>query len=62
VVEPIHPGSNSIFDMSVAYLYLIILSVVVVTSPSIIRYFLTDFINLKIKRTQFFRDTHKSRV
>jgi hypothetical protein len=28
VVEPIHPGSNFRFDVSVAYLWLIILSVI----------------------------------
>jgi hypothetical protein len=49
VVESTHPSLNSRFDMGVAYLRLIILSVVgdvFVNNKTIL---VTDFVNLKIK-------------
>jgi hypothetical protein len=61
VVEPTHLDFNPRFDVSVVYLRLIILSVIV-DIPSTVRHSLIDFINLKIKSTQSFRDAHMCRI
>jgi hypothetical protein len=56
-----HSGSNARFNM-VLYLRLIILSVrddIPVDSEMIL---MTDFVNLKIKLSQFFRCTHKNKM
>jgi hypothetical protein len=60
VVELIHPGSNPIFDM-VFSLRLIILSAggdIPVDSET---FFVTDFMNIKIKPTQSFGGAHRDR-
>jgi hypothetical protein len=59
VVELIYPVSNSRFNM-VLHLRLIILSVggdVPVDSDTLL---VTEFVNLKIKSIQSFKDTHKN--
>jgi hypothetical protein len=61
VVEPTHPGSNPIFDMGVAYLWLIILSVVGDVS-STARHSLIDFVNLKIKLARSFGGAYRGRI
>jgi hypothetical protein len=58
VMELIHLVLNPRFNMSVIYLQLIIL-LVVDNIPSIVRRFLTGFLNLKIKPVQSFRDAHR---
>jgi hypothetical protein len=61
VVELTHPSSNPRFDINVAFT-LIILSVegnIPVDSETL---FVTDFMNLKIKSTQSFECTHRSKV
>jgi hypothetical protein len=62
VVESTHPGSNPRFDMGVAYLWLIILSVVDNFSVNSETLLVTDFINLKIKPAQTFECAHRSMV
>jgi hypothetical protein len=62
VVESTHPGSNPRFDMGVAYLWLIILSVVDNFSVNSETLLVTDFINLKIKPAQTFEGAHRSMV
>jgi hypothetical protein len=61
VVEPIRPGLNPRFGVSVVYLCLIILLVVGGVTVTA-RRSLTDFVNLKIKPTQSFECAHRGRV
>jgi hypothetical protein len=58
VMELIHLVLNPRFNVSVIYLRLIIL-LVVDNVPSIVRRFLTGFLNLKIKSVQSFIDAHR---
>jgi hypothetical protein len=63
VVKPTYPDSNPRFDVCIIYLRLIIFSVVddvpVDTSSSTARRLLIDFMNLKIKSIQSFKDVHR---
>jgi hypothetical protein len=61
VVEPTHTGSNLRFDICVAYLWLIILSMVD-DVPSTMKRSLTDFVNLQIKLVQSFGCAYSDRV
>jgi hypothetical protein len=61
VVELTHPGSNPIFDM-VFSLRLIILLAGGDISVDSETFFVTDFMNLKIKPTQSFGGAHRDRV
>jgi hypothetical protein len=66
VVKSNYSGSNPRFDMCITYLRLIILSVVddvpVDTSSSTARRLLIDFMNIKIKSIQSFRDVYRGRM
>jgi hypothetical protein len=61
VAELIHSGSNSKFDMSVTFMtnYFLVGDDVPVDSETLL---VTDFVNLKIKPTQSFRDAHRDRL
>jgi hypothetical protein len=61
VMELTHPVSNHIFDMSVAFTanYFLVGDDVTVDSDALL---VTDFVNLKIKSTQFFECAHMSRI
>jgi hypothetical protein len=61
VMELIHLVLNPRFNVCVIYLRLIIL-LVVDNVPSIVRRFLTGFLNLKIKSVQSFIDAHSMYV
>jgi hypothetical protein len=58
VMELIHLVLNPRFNVGVMYLRLITL-LVVDNVPLIVRRFLTDFLNLKIKPVQSFIDAHR---
>jgi hypothetical protein len=58
VVEPTHLDSNLRFGMNVAYLWLIIFSVVDDVSVNSETLWVTDFMNLKIKSVQSFKGVH----
>jgi hypothetical protein len=62
VVESIHPCLNYRFDICIIYLQLIILSVVYDVSIDSDAFLMTDFVNLKIKSAQSFKDTHRGKV
>jgi hypothetical protein len=62
MVEPTHPGLNIRFDMNIIYLRLIILSVVVYVSVNTETLLVINFVNLKIKSIQSFKDVHRSRM
>jgi hypothetical protein len=61
VIELTHPGSNLTFDMSVAFTanYFLVRDDVTVDNDALL---VTDFVNLKIKSTQFFKYAHMSRI
>jgi hypothetical protein len=59
VVEPSHPGSNSRFGMGVAYLRLIILSVVGDVPVNSEALLVTDFMILKTKPIESFEGAHR---
>jgi hypothetical protein len=61
-VKLIHPGSNIRFGMCVAYLRLIIISVVNDIHIDSEMLLVTDFMNLKIKPAQSFGYAHRDRV
>jgi hypothetical protein len=61
LVELMHPDLNLKFDVSVIYLWLIILSMVCDVSVDSKMLF-TDFINLKIKSVQSLRSVHRGRL
>jgi hypothetical protein len=58
VVEPTHLDLNSRFEMGVIYLGLIILLIVDDVPINNETFLMTDFINIKIKPAQSFKNTH----
>jgi hypothetical protein len=62
VVESIHLYLNYRFNICIIYLQLIILSVIYDVSIDSDAFLMTDFMNLKIKPTQSFKDTHRGKV
>jgi hypothetical protein len=62
VVKLTHPDLNLRFNMSVAYLQLIILSVVCDVPVRSETLLMTDFVNLKIKSVQSFEYAHRDWV
>jgi hypothetical protein len=62
IVEPTHPGLNHRFDIGVTYLWLIILSVIGNVPINSDVFLITDFVNLKIKLTQYFEGAHRGKV
>jgi hypothetical protein len=62
VVESTHLDLNIRFSMCIAYLWLIILSVVGDISVDGETFLVTDFVNLKIKPTQSFKCAHRDRM
>jgi hypothetical protein len=61
VVELTHPGLNTRFDMIVVFTanYFLVRDDVPVDNETLL---VTDFVNLKIKSAQSFRDAYKGRV
>jgi hypothetical protein len=58
VVESTHLDSNSRFEMGVIYLGLIILLIVDDVPVNNETFLMTDFINIKIKPAQSFKNAH----
>jgi hypothetical protein len=62
VVEQVHPCSNIRFDVDAAYLWLIILSVIVDIPVDSDALFDRLFESLRLSRPSFFRSAHTNRV